>query len=243
LAATDHRQRCQLSLYLTRAGSRRRLWFLATRRQPFEAMSKRKPKTAAPAGKRTHPAEALRQALAQRNKADLVDVLLELAQADRGILRQLSARFDVVSTPSELVAATQLAIADATDFDERDINRNFDYDYEAYGEVKRNFQRLAGAEQLRQAMQLSLELMKQASHQVEMSDEGMMTQDIEDCLSVVLQAARNCDLPAAEILDWCSAMTAADRVGFIAEQPIKALRNQFQASAAPAAASRRGRRG
>ena len=35
-------------------------------------------------------------------------------------------------------AATHLAIADATDFDERQINRNFDYDDEAYGEVKRN---------------------------------------------------------------------------------------------------------
>jgi hypothetical protein len=206
-------------------------------------MSKRKPKTAAPRGKRTHPTGDLRQALAQRNKADLVDVLLELAQADRGIFRQLSARFDVVSAPNELVAATRQAIADATDFDERDINRNFDYDYEAYDEVKRNFKRLAGTGQLRHAMQLALELMKQASYQVEMSDEGMMTQDIEDCLSVVLKAVKTCDLPAAEIVKWCSAMLAADRGGFIARQSLEALRKHFQAAAAPAATSRRGRRG
>ena len=45
-------------------------------------------------------------------------------------------------TADELVAATRQAIADATDFDERDINRNFDYDYEAYSEVKRNLGRL-----------------------------------------------------------------------------------------------------
>ena len=161
-----------------------------------------------------------------------MDALLELAQADRGILRQLTARFDVKATPDELVAATRLAIADAADFDERNINRNFDYDYEAYHEVKRNLQRLVGAGQLRLAMPLALELMKPASYQVEMSDEGMMTQDIEDCLSVVLTTVEKCDLPAVEIVAWCSAMLAADRVGFIAREPLQALRSHFQAAAA-----------
>ena len=89
-----------------------------------------------PSRKPSGPTAALRQALARRKKAELVDVLVELAEADRGILRQLTARFDVATTPDELVAATRQAIADATDFDERDINRNFDYDDEAYGEVK-----------------------------------------------------------------------------------------------------------
>ena len=195
-------------------------------------MPKRKPKKAHPAGKRTAPAEALRQALARCTKADLVDVLLELAQADRGILRQLTARLDVAAAPDELVAATRQAIADATDFDERDINRNFDYDYEAYQEVKRNLDRLIGAEQLHLAMQLALELMKQGSYQVEMSDEGMMTQDIEDCMSVVLKAIEKCDLPAAEGIVWCSAMLANDRVGFIAREPLESLRNRLQAAAA-----------
>jgi hypothetical protein len=125
-----------------------------------------------------------------------VDLLLEFAQADRGILRQLTARFDVGAAPEELVAATRQAIADATDFDARKINRNFDYDCEAYEEVKRNLGRLIGMGQLRQAMQLSLDLMKQGSYQVEMSDEGMMTDDIEDCLSVVLENLKKCDLPA-----------------------------------------------
>jgi predicted site-specific integrase-resolvase len=126
--------------------------------------------------------------------------LLELAQEDRGILRQLTARFDVSAAPDELVAATRRAIADATDFDEREMNRNFDYDYAAYEEVKRNLARLITSGQVRLAMQLSLELMKQGSHQVEMSDEGLMTDDIEDCLSVVLQGLKKCDLPADEII-------------------------------------------
>jgi uncharacterized Zn finger protein len=174
----------------------------------------------------------LRRALVKRSKAELVDVLLELAQADRAILRQLTARFDVTVAPDELVAATRQAIADATDFDARDSNRNFDYDYEAYSEVKRNLARLIDSGELHRAMQLALELMKRGSYQVESSDEGMMTEDIEECLSVVITALKKSDLPAANALTWCSEMTANDRVGFIAEKQLQSLRSHFQAAAA-----------
>src|SRR5207245_8339864 len=134
----------------------------------------------------------------------LVIVWLKLAQVDRKVLRQLTARFGVTPAPTELIAATRRAIGDATDFDERDMNTNFDYDYEAYEEVKRNLGRLIASGQLQQAMQLSLELMKQGSRQVEMSDEGMMTDDIKDCLSVVLKELNKCDLPANDVIAWCS---------------------------------------
>jgi hypothetical protein len=100
-----------------------------------------RPRKAVPSRQHPVPASALRLALSRRKKAELVEALVELAEADRGLLRQLTARFDVATTPDELVAATQLAIADATDFDERQINRNFDYDYAAYSEVKRNLGR------------------------------------------------------------------------------------------------------
>jgi hypothetical protein len=41
--------------------------------------------------------------------------------------------------------------------------------------------------------------MKDGSHQVEMSDEGLMTKDIDDCLTVVIKALAKCDLPAEEV--------------------------------------------
>jgi uncharacterized Zn finger protein len=191
-----------------------------------------KPKRAVPTRKQPRPTDELSAALTRRKKAELVDILMELARADRGVLRQLTARFDVATAPDELVAATRQAIADATDFDEREINRNFDYDDQAYGEVKRNLGRLIGSGQLRQAMPLALELMKRGSDQVEMSDEGLMTEDIEDCLSVVLEALRKCDLPATEVIAWCSAMLENDRIGFIAREPLQSLRNHFQTTTA-----------
>jgi hypothetical protein len=193
-------------------------------------MSKHKLKKASSPRKPADTTAGLRKALNARSKADLVSVLLELAQADRRVLRQLTVQFDVAAAPKELVAATRQAIADATDFDEREINSNFDYDYEAYNEVKRNLARLIASGNLRESMKLSLELMKQASRQVEMSDEGMMTDDIEDCLSVVLKELKKCDLPANDVIAWCSAMLANDRVGFIARDPLQSLRSHLQAA-------------
>lgn len=193
-------------------------------------MPKRPPRSskAAPSRKAPEPTATLRRTLAGRKKAELVDILVELAEADRGIFRQLVARFDVATAPDELVAATRQAITDATAFDERDINRNFDYDDEAYGEVRRNLGRLIASGQLRLAMPLALDLMKRGSYQVEMSDEGLMTEDIEECLNVVIGAIPKCDLPAEEVKAWCSAMLEADRVGVIARKPLEALlrRNQ-----------------
>jgi hypothetical protein len=193
-------------------------------------MSPRKPKKAAPVSRRPESMAPLRRALLRQKKAELVDTLLELAQADRRVLRQLTARLDAAAAPDELVAATQQAIADATAFDERDINRNFAYDYEAYQAIKRNLGRLIDAGQLPVAMRLALELMKQGSYQVEMSDEGLMAQDIEDCLTVVLKDLEKCDVPANEVVAWCSAMLDNDRVGFIAREPLQALRTHAQAA-------------
>jgi len=135
-------------------------------------------------------AARLRKALARCTKAELVDLLVEFAREDPKLLRRLDARFEPEAPVKALVAATRQAIADATDFDEREINYNFDYDYEAYAEVKRNLSLLIDQGHLGQAMELSLELMKEGSCQVEMSDEGLMTSDIEECFNVVVQALK-----------------------------------------------------
>ena len=196
----------------------------------FWIMAKRRLKKVPKTLKTAVPSEWLRRALAKRRKAELVDVIVGIATADRGIMRQLESRFAVVPPPNELVASTRQAIADATDFDERDINRNFSYDYEAYSAVQRNFGRLIDLGRLHEAMELSLELMSQGSCQVEMSDEGMMTEDIEGCLQVVIKALRKCDLPAEDVIAWCAAMLKKDRVGFICDKELRALQGRFDAS-------------
>jgi hypothetical protein len=172
----------------------------------------------------------LRKALAKRTKAELVDVIMEIASGDRGVQRRLESRFGLELPQKGLVAATRQAIADATDFDEREINRNFSYDYQAYGAVKRNLGQLIKQGHLRAAMDLSLELMSQGSYQVEMSDEGLMTEDIEECLQVVIKALRQCDLSADDVIAWRSEMLKKDRVGFICDKELQTLQDRFDTS-------------
>lgn len=193
-------------------------------------MPRREKKKPVPRKNRSESAADLRKAMSRRTKAELINVLLELAEADRAVLRKVTTRFDVPAGPDDLAIATRQAIADATAFDERDVNYNFAYDYEAYEAVKRNLGRLIDSGHLRLAMELSLELMKHGSYQVEASDEGLMTQDIEDCLSVVFKVLKKCELPAEEVVAWCSTMLANDRVGFIAEEPLESLRKHFKSA-------------
>lgn len=176
---------------------------------------------------RSNPLVLLRTALAKKTKAELTDLLLELASEDGAILRQLMTRFVAPKTLDDVVAGTRLAIADATDFDERYINRNFDYDAAAYATVKENFGRLIATDQLPAAMELAQELMKHGSYQVEMSDEGLMAYELEDCLNVVINALRRSDLPASHVAAWCDSMLNADRVQCIARDELESLRQQF----------------
>ena len=113
------------------------------------------------------------------------------------------------------------------------MNRNFSYDDAAYSHVERNLQRLIELGHLHTAMELSLELMDKGSHQVEASDEGLMTDDIEACLKPVFEALQKCDLPATEVITWCAAMLKRDRVGFICEQELRELREHFEAPRSP----------
>lgn len=192
-------------------------------------MPQRKKKTTS-VPKTTISADRLAHALARRRKAELIKVIVEIARADRKIMRHLTIQFSVEVPPKELVAETHQAIGDATEFDEREINYNFDYDYQAYTTVECNFDHLIKLGHLREAMQLSLELMKQGSYQVEMSDEGMMTDDIEACLKVVISALTKSNLPDDDVIAWCAAMAKTDRVGFICDRELQNLRKRLKSS-------------
>lgn len=63
-----------------------------------------------------------------------------------------------------------------------------------------------------------------------MSDEGLMTGEIEECLQVVISALRKCDLPIGEVIAWCKAMLQSDRVGFIWDDELRALRKRAESA-------------
>lgn len=50
-----------------------------------------------------------------------------------------------------------------------------------------------------------------------------MTEDIEECLQIVIKAITKSDLPATNGTAWCAEMTRQDRVGFICDGEFAAL--------------------
>lgn len=163
------------------------------------------------------------KALAKERKSVLVDILAELIEDDSRLARRLALRFQVETPPEALVQDTRQAIAEATDYDERQINYNFDYDYAAYRTVEENLKKLVKGGDLESAMDLALELMKSGSEQVEMSDEGLMTDDIEDCLRGVIKGVKSSKLPAESKRAWAKKMQRADRVAFICDEELRGL--------------------
>jgi uncharacterized Zn finger protein len=187
-------------------------------------MQKRRTKKRVRKAKKPSLLDYLRKALGKCKKDELVDIILEFARSDKRVFRQLDSRLELEFSLETLIDSTRLAIEDATDFDEREMNQNFDYDMEAYDTVKRNFSRLIELGQLRRAMELSLELMRQGSCQIELSDEGMMLDDIEECLQVVIKAIKRSDLSKDEVKVWSAEMLQKDRVGFICTKRLQTLR-------------------
>ncbi len=166
----------------------------------------------------------IEEALRKRTKADLIGIIMMLAKEHGAVARALEARLCVEKPVDLLVADVSSAIDRATDFDEREINYNFDVDWQAYEDVQNGLQQLVDLECLEDAKSLALKLMKDGSYQVESSDEGLMTDDIEDCLRPVIQAVKAAG--GADVDQWANKMRRADRVGFICEHELAELRNK-----------------
>jgi hypothetical protein len=155
----------------------------------------------------------LKQALKDSSRADLLKCLVDLAATIPEVWQALEARLRLEPrTTPDLVSRTQVAIRRATDFDERDINRNFDYDYDAYEQIPKYFRQLAESGLLETAMDLAIELLSAGSYQVEMSDEGLMWHEIESCLDVISDAVERSQLPSETILLWIARMEQSDRM-------------------------------
>jgi len=54
----------------------------------------------------------------------------------------------------------------------------------------------------------------------------LMTDDIEDCLIVVVKAVEKSNLPPKVISKWCDEMLASDRIGVHCDDEIKELKKR-----------------
>ncbi|HZD51472.1 MAG TPA: hypothetical protein VE175_00360 [Woeseiaceae bacterium] len=164
----------------------------------------------------------IEKALRKRTKEDLIKMIVMIAKDHSIVVRELEARLELEKPVDLLVADVSSAIDRAVDFDERLTNWNLDVDWQAYADVRKGLSLLVKLGYLDDAMSLALKLMKDGSYQVECSDEGLMTDEIEACLKPVIRAVKAAGGDRAT--QWASGMQAADRVGFICDGELSKLR-------------------
>lgn len=160
--------------------------------------------------------------LHKRTKAELVALILAIAKEHAVVARELEGRLTIEKPVDLLVADVSSAIDRATDFDERMMNHNFDVDWQAYADVQKGLSLLIELDHLADAKSLALKLMKDGSYQVECSDEGLMTDEISQCLKPVIRAVKAAG--SDEAFKWAGDMQTADRTGFICDQELAKLR-------------------
>jgi hypothetical protein len=163
-------------------------------------------------------------ALRKRTKAELVETIMMLAKQHANVTGELENELNIEKPAGLLIKDVGLAIANATDFDESMSNYNFDVDWQAYKDVKKGLKQLIDLGCLEDAKSLAIRLMKDGSYQVECSDEGLMSDDISECLRPVIQAVKKAG--GNEAAAWASEMQLADRVGFICDRELAALQSQ-----------------
>ncbi|MCE9553670.1 MAG: hypothetical protein K8T91_09905 [Planctomycetes bacterium] len=161
--------------------------------------------------------------LRKQTKGELVAMILAIAKQHAVVSRELEGRLTIEKPIDLLVADVSSAIDRATDFDERRMNHNFEVDWQAYEEVQKGLALLVKLGYLADAKSLALKLMKDGSYQVECSDEGLMSDDISECLNPVIRAVKAAG--GGEAVKWARAMQTADRVGFICDNELAGLRD------------------
>jgi hypothetical protein len=162
--------------------------------------------------------------LLKQTKVELVALILGIAKEHAVVAWQLEDRLPIEKPADLLITDVSLAIDRATDFDQRLMNHNFDVDWQAYDDVQKGLSQLVEMGRLADAKLLALKLMKAGSYQVECSDEGLMTDEISECLAPVIRAVQAAG--GDEAAQWAKDMQIADRVGCICDQELAKLRGK-----------------
>ena len=162
-------------------------------------------------------------ALKRQRKQDLIEVLGKLCDANVHARWIIETHFAIAKPVEVILHDLREAIRLATKVDEQRLNDNFDFDYDAYAEVKRLFETLLALGALREAGDIAVQFMGDASHQIASSDEGMMLDEVKECLQPVLAAMKGMEV--TERAAWAQRMQRADVVGFVCSDILSSWSN------------------
>jgi hypothetical protein len=163
--------------------------------------------------------ELLRARLKKMKKLDLVELTLCVAQEGKAYEWMLEQEVGLDKPVDLLVHDVEVAIDLATRVDERRLNYNFAYDSRAYDAVCRGLSQLIHKGGLEEAKALALKLMEKGSFQIECSDEGLMQEEIEDCLRPVIAAVAK----SSGGREWAREMLQHDRIGCLCRRNLTEL--------------------
>ena len=198
------------------------------RKLPKRKPPKKKPPKKKPPKNKAAVAEIalLKKALTKLPKAELVERLLKNARLDNELRLEWLKEFNITFQTSTLFDHTAQTIDIATEVDEDHLGHDFDYSYTAYVTVKRNFKALVKDARWNEVCDLALILMKQGSQQAESSAQGLMVDDIEDCLNEILDKIDKSTLSPAQIKKWAAKMLKHDRIACISRAELEELCSQ-----------------
>lgn len=163
--------------------------------------------------------ELLRTALKKCKKVDLVELTLRVAQQGKASEWMLEKELELDKPIDLLVHDIEAAIDVATKVDEMRLNYNFEYDWRAYEVVRRGLSQLIQKNRIEEAKALALKLIGKGSYQIECTDEGLMQEEIEGCLQLVIPAVAG----APGSREWALEMLHHDRVRFLCERELTGL--------------------
>ena len=163
--------------------------------------------------------ELLRKALKKVKKADLVEMTLRAAKHNKETEWLLEKKFGLEKPVDLIVHDICVAIDRATKVNKWELNYNFSFDWDAYDAVRHGLSELIRKDAIAEAKRLALDLMRKGSYQIECSDEGLMQDQIEACLRVVIEAVKE----SPDTREWAQEMIRADCVGFVCERELTAL--------------------
>jgi hypothetical protein len=165
--------------------------------------------------------DLLRAALKKLKKVDLVEIALRVVQQRKASEWTLEQKVGLDKPVDLLVHDIGAAIDIATKVDEQRLNYNFEYDWRAYEAIQRGLSQLIQKEKIEEAKALALKLMQKGSFQIECSDEGLMQEEIENCLRLVISAAADSSGGGG----WAREMLRCDGTGCICQRELAELAN------------------
>jgi len=170
----------------------------------------------------TERRELLKAALKGLKKADVVELTLRIAADTKVSEWLLESEVELDKPVDLLVHDTEVAVDIATQVDELRMNYNFAFDYDAYEAVRRGISQLLRKGEIEAAKAIALKLIRKGSAQIECSDEGLMKDEIESCLRMVISAVAK----STGGRDFAWEMLAFDQVGFLCRSELLELVEQ-----------------